>query len=275
MAASNDSRTARKPQSQQGFSAPSSVDAPDVASGASIDPADVARFSAQAAEWWDARGPFAPLHRFNPARLSFIRDQVCARFGRDPKALRPFRGLSLIDIGCGGGLVAEPMRRMGFDVTAVDASSENIGTARAHAAETGLDIAYRAATVEQIEAEGAGPFDVVLALEIIEHVTDPESFIRTASRLVAPGGMLIVATLNRTLRSLALGKIAAEYVLRWVPAGTHDWHQFLKPEEIRLMLSQEPLAVHGPYGLAYDLLNDRWSESTDAAVNFMIVATRD
>lgn len=275
MAASNDSRTARKPQSLDGFSDPPSEGSPDVASGASIDPADVARFSAQAAEWWDARGPFAPLHRFNPARLSFIRDQVCARFGRDARALRPFEGVSLIDIGCGGGLVAEPMRRMGFDVTAVDASSENIGTARAHAAETGLDIAYRAATVEQIEAEGAGPFDVVLALEIIEHVTDPEAFIRTASRLVAPGGMLIVATLNRTLRSLALGKVAAEYVLRWVPAGTHDWRQFLKPEEIRLMLSQEPLAVHGPYGLAYDLLNDRWSESTDAAVNFMMVATRD
>lgn len=267
MAASNDSRTARKPQSPDGLS--------QVAAGASIDPADVARFSAQAAEWWDARGPFAPLHRFNPARLSFIRDQACARFGRDPRSLRPFEGLSLIDIGCGGGLVAEPMRRMGFDVTAVDASSENIGTARAHAVQMGLDIAYRAATVEQVEAQGAGPFDVVLALEIIEHVTDPEAFIRTASRLVAPGGMMIVATLNRTLRSLALGKVAAEYVLRWVPAGTHDWRQFLKPDEIRLMLSQEPLAVQGPYGLAYDLINDRWSESADAAVNFMMVATRD
>ena len=188
-------------------------------------------------------------------------------------------GLSLIDIGCGGGLIAEPMRRMGFAVTAVDASSENIGTARAHAAEQGLDIAYRAATVEQVEAGqergGAGPFDVVLALEIIEHVADPEAFIRACSRLVAPGGIMVVATLNRTLKSLALGKVAAEYILRWVPAGTHDWRQFLKPDEIRMMLSAEPLAVTGPFGLVYSPLSDRWSESADADVNFMMLATRD
>jgi 2-polyprenyl-6-hydroxyphenyl methylase/3-demethylubiquinone-9 3-methyltransferase len=164
---------------------------------------------------------------------------------------------------------------MGFDVTAIDASAENIGTARAHATDMGLDIAYRAATVEQVEAEGAGPFDVVLALEIIEHVTDPGSFIRSCSRLIAPGGLMVVATLNRTLKSLALGKVAAEYVLRWVPAGTHDWRQFLKPEEIRDMLSGEPLTVTGPYGLAYDPLTDRWSESDDAGINFMMVATRD
>lgn len=257
----------RKPLAAHGFDAE--------AQGPSIDPADVARFSAQAAEWWDAKGPFAPLHKFNPARLGFIRDQVASRFGRDPRAIRPFEGLTLIDIGCGGGLVAEPMRRMGFDVAAIDASSENIGTARAHAAQMGLDIAYRAATVEQIEAEGVGPFDVVLVLEIIEHVADPEAFIRTCSRLVAPGGLMIVATLNRTLKSLALGKVAAEYVLRWVPAGTHDWNQFLQPEEIRAMLSQEPLAVQGPFGVAYDPLNDRWTLGADADVNFFMTATRD
>lgn len=257
----------RKPLAAHGFDAE--------AQGPSIDPADVARFSAQAAEWWDAKGPFAPLHKFNPARLGFIRDQVASRFGRDPRAIRPFEGLTLIDIGCGGGLVAEPMRRMGFDVAAIDASSENIGTARAHAAQMGLDIAYRAATVEQIEAEGVGPFDVVLVLEIIEHVADPEAFIRTCSHLVAPGGLMIVATLNRTLKSLALGKVAAEYVLRWVPAGTHDWNQFLKPDEIRAMLSQEPLTVHGPFGVAYDPLNDRWTQGEDADVNFFMTATRD
>ncbi len=267
MVASNGTVSARKPQSGGDFDGG--------AAGPSIDPADVARFSAQAAEWWDARGPFAPLHKFNPARLAFVRDRAADRFGRDPKTRSPFAGLTLLDIGCGGGLIAEPMRRLGFDVTAVDASAENIGTARAHAAEQGLDIAYRAATVEQLEAEGAGPFDVVLTLEVIEHVADPEAFIRACSRRVKPGGMMIVATLNRTLKALALGKIAAEYVLRWVPAGTHDWRQFLKPDEIRLMLSQEPVAVTGPFGLAYNPLTDRWRESADADINYMMIATRD
>lgn len=271
MAASNDPRTPRKPQSDEGFSGT----APERAQGPSIDPADVARFSAQAAEWWDARGPFAPLHKFNPSRLAFVRDQAAARFRRHEKTRAPFEGLTLLDVGCGGGLVAEPMRRLGFAVTAIDASAENIGTARAHAEPQGLDIGYRAVTVEQMEAEGAGPFDVVLTMEVIEHVADPEAFIRSCSRLIAPGGIMVVATLNRTLRSLALGKVAAEYVLRWVPAGTHDWRQFPKPDEIRLMLSAEPVAVTGPYGLAYNPLTDRWRETDDAAVNYMMVATRD
>lgn len=244
------------------------------ASGPSIDPADVARFSAQAEEWWDARGPFAPLHRFNPARLKFVRDRVAERFGRDVRQREAFAGLSLLDVGCGGGLIAEPMRRLGFEVTAVDASSENIGTARAHAQTMGLDIAYRAATVEQLEAEGAGPFDVVLTMEVIEHVADPEAFVRACSRLVKPGGLMIVATLNRSLKGLLLGKIAAEYVLRWVPAGTHDWRQFLKPDELRQMLAAEPVTVTGPFGLEYDLLADRWSEG-DADINYMMIATKD
>lgn len=270
MTASNGAAPSRLPQQGHGFSQNSS----ETAFGASIDPADVARFSAQAAEWWDAHGPFAPLHRFNPARLALIRDQLCTRLGRDPKARAPFEGLTLLDVGCGGGLIAEPMRRMGFDVTAIDASSENIGTARAHADMVGLDIAYRAATVEQIEAEGAGPFDVVLTMEVIEHVADPEGFVRACSRLVRPGGVMMVATLNRTLKSLALGKVAAEYILRWVPAGTHDWCQFLKPEEIRTMLAAEPVTVEGPYGLNYDPLHDRWSQTDDAGINYMMVATR-
>ena len=267
MCASTDTADSREPQSAGEFN--------EQAAGPSIDPADVARFSAQAAEWWDARGPFAPLHRFNPARLAFVRDRAAERFGRDARSRAPFAGLTLLDVGCGGGLMAEPMRRLGFEVTAIDASAENIGTARAHAAQTGLDIAYRAATVEQLEAQGAGPFDVVLTLEVIEHVADPEAFVRTCARLVKPGGMLVVATLNRTLKALALGKIAAEYVLRWVPAGTHDWRQFLKPDEIRAMLAAEPLTVMGPYGLVYDPLADRWSESADADINYMMVALRD
>ena len=247
----------------------------DTAHGPSIDPADVARFSAQAAEWWDAKGPFAPLHRFNPARLAFVRDRAAERFGRDPKSRAAFQGLTLLDVGCGGGLIAEPMRRLGFEVTAVDASSENIGTARAHAEQQGLEIAYRAATVEQLEAGGAGPFDVVLTMEVIEHVADPEAFVRTCARLVKPGGMMVVATLNRTLKALALGKFAAEYVLRWVPAGTHDWRQFIRPDELRAMLAVEPVTVTGPFGLAYDPLSDRWREGQDADINYMMIATRD
>ncbi|CAN5364600.1 bifunctional 3-demethylubiquinone 3-O-methyltransferase/2-octaprenyl-6-hydroxy phenol methylase [soil metagenome] len=278
-AASNDTLPSRKPQTGAAFSAeaeqPSLGQSRGAAAGSSIDPADVARFSAQAAEWWDVKGPFAPLHRFNPSRLAFVRDRVAARFGRNGRERAPFSGLSLIDIGCGGGLLAEPMARMGFAVTAIDASSENIGTARAHAQPQGLDIAYRAATVEQLEAEKAGPFDVVLTMEVIEHVADPGAFIRACSRLMAPGGMMIVATLNRTLKSLALGKIAAEYVLGWVPPGTHDWHQFLKPDEIRLMLSSEPVAVTGPFGLALNPLTGQWAESQDAGINYMMIATRE
>lgn len=255
------------------FSENSPETASERAEGPSIDPADVARFSAQAAQWWAPKGPFAPLHRFNPARLRFVRDRVAEHYGLNPNTRAPFAGLSLIDIGCGGGLLAEPMRRMGFEVTALDASSENIGTARAHAAQVGLDIRYKASTVEQLVEAGEGPFDVVLTMEVIEHVADPEGFVRTCSKLVKPGGIMIVATLNRTLKGLLLGKFAAEYVLRWVPAGTHNWKQFLKPDEIRDMLKDEPLTVTGPFGLSYNPLNDKWSEG-DADINYMMVAVK-
>lgn len=274
MSASNDSSLERNPQSAQDFSENPHSGTVERAEGPSIDPADVARFSAQAAEWWDPKGPFAPLHRFNPARLRFVRDKVAAHYGLNPNTRAPFAGMSLIDIGCGGGLIAEPMRRMGFDVTALDASSENIGTARAHAEQVGLDIRYKASTVEQMVEAGEGPFDVVLTMEVIEHVADPGEFIRTCSKLVKPGGIMIVATLNRTLKGLLLGKFAAEYVLRWVPAGTHEWRQFLKPDEIREMLKSEPLAVTGPFGLSYNLLTDKWSEG-DADINYMMVAVRE
>ena len=240
----------------------------------SIDPDEVARFSALAAKWWDPTGEFAPLHRINPVRLGFIREQALARFGRDGGQRRPFEGLSALDIGCGGGLLCEPMARLGFAVTGVDASERNIGTARAHAAALQLEIDYRASTAEALLAEGAR-FDLVLNMEVIEHVADPAQFLRDTAALLAPGGLMIVATLNRTARSLALGKLAAEYLLRWIPPGTHDWRKFLRPDELRGFLAAAPVEVAGPFGIAFDPLAGRWSRSDDAAVNYMMtVAAR-
>lgn len=244
------------------------------AARSSIDPAEVERFSRIAAEWWDPNGKFAPLHRFNPVRLAFIRDHALYRFGRDGAQRRPFEGLRLLDIGCGGGLLSEPMARLGFTVTAVDASERNIGTASTHAAEQGLDIDYRCTTAEDLLAAGEPPFDVILNMEVIEHVADPGAYLRDCARLLAPGGLMIVATLNRTLKALALAKIGAEYVLRWLPAGTHDWNKFLKPDEIRGFLAGEPVAVDGPYGVVFNPLTGRWTESVDSDVNYMMTVVR-
>jgi len=241
----------------------------------SIDPAEVERFSRIAAEWWDPRGKFAPLHRFNPVRLAFIRDQALYRFGRDPKGRRPFEGLRLLDIGCGGGLLSEPMTRLGFHVVGVDASERNIGTASAHAAEQGLQIDYRASTAEALVAAGEPLFDVVLNMEVIEHVADPREYLRSCASLLKPGGMMIVATMNRTLKALALAKIGAEYILRWLPAGTHDWSKFLKPSEIRGFLEGEPVVVDGPFGVVFNPLSGRWTESADTDVNYMMTVVRE
>jgi 2-polyprenyl-6-hydroxyphenyl methylase/3-demethylubiquinone-9 3-methyltransferase len=241
----------------------------------SIDPVEVERFSKIAAEWWDPHGKFAPLHKFNPVRLAFIRDQALHRFGRDPKARAPFEGLTLLDIGCGGGLLSEPMSRLGFAVTGVDASERNIATAATHAAETGLSVDYRATTAEALLAAGEGPFDVILNMEVIEHVADPGAFLRTCAQLLAPGGLMIVATLNRTLKAFALAKLGAEYVLRWLPVGTHDWTRFLKPQELRGFLDGETVKVDGPFGVVFDPITGRWSQSHDADVNYMMTVARD
>jgi len=245
------------------------------AAASSIDPGEVARFSAVADQWWDPHGKFAPLHKFNPVRLGFIREHALQRFGRDGAKARPFEGLRLLDIGCGGGLLSEPMTRLGFDVTGVDASERNVGVARVHAARGGLSIDYRASTAEALIEAGEAPFDVVLNMEVIEHVADPKAFLADCARLLAPGGLMIVATLNRTLRSLALAKIGAEYILGWLPRGAHDWRRFLTPDELIAMAKGPGLGVEGPFGVVYDPLADRWSRSGDCAINYMIVIGRE
>ena len=244
------------------------------ASGPSVDAAEVERFSRLADDWWNPRGKFAPLHRFNPVRLAFIRDQALLRFARDQRARRPFEGLRLLDIGCGGGLLSEPMARLGFEVTSVDASERNIGAAKAHAAEMGLQINYLCSTVETLAEEGSQPFDVILNMEVIEHVADPATFLRDCARMLAPGGVMIVATLNRTAKAMALAVVGAEHVLRWLPVGTHDWKKFVRPGEIAGWLEGEEVKVEGPFGVSFNPLTGRWTQGADADVNYMMTVVR-
>jgi 2-polyprenyl-6-hydroxyphenyl methylase/3-demethylubiquinone-9 3-methyltransferase len=239
----------------------------------SVDPSEVEKFSRMAAEWWDPTGKFAPLHKFNPVRLKFIRETVTAHVRRDAKSLRPFERLSLLDIGCGGGLLSEPMSKMGFKVTGVDPSEKNIGTARAHAAQSGAVVEYRVADAETLAQEGQS-FDVVLNMEVVEHVADLRGYLESTAALVKPGGLMFVATLNRTLKALALAKVAAEYILRWLPPGTHDWDKFVAPAELRAMLEDSGLKVLKTQGIAFDPLGWDWRLSNDTDVNYMVVAER-
>ena len=238
---------------------------------ASVDDAEIAKFAAMAEEWWDPSGKFAPLHKFNPVRLGFIRDTAAAHFGRDPRALRPFEALSLLDIGCGGGLLSEPMARMGFSVLGADASEKNVKTAAAHAAGLGID--YRATTAEALAAERLS-FDVVLNMEVVEHVADLESYLAACARLIRPGGLTFVATLNKTLKSLALAKIGAEYVLGWLPRGTHDWNRFVEPARLQAILEESGLNVLKKQGVAFDPLSWSWKLASDTDVNYMVVARK-
>lgn len=241
----------------------------------SIDPAEVAKFQAMAAEWWDPQGKFKPLHMLNPTRLDYVTAQVAAQFGRDRDADRPFAGLSVLDIGCGGGLMAEPMARLGATVTGADAAPGNIAVASLHAQEQGLTIDYRATTSEALAAEGRR-YDVVMALEIVEHVADPAAFIATCRDLLEPGGMLIQSTLNRTAKSFGAAIIGAEWVMRWLPKGTHDWRRFITPDELAAMTTATGLRVVDRCGMVFNPLGWSWSLSPrDLSVNYAMTALRE
>jgi len=239
-----------------------------------IDPAEVGKFSAIADEWWDPFGKFKPLHKFNPVRLAYIRDAACAHFGLDRRAKKPLEGLRLLDIGCGGGLVAEPMTRLGAEVVAIDAAERNIKTALAHAGPLGLAIDYRNTSVEDLAAASEPAFDIVLNLEVVEHVADVDLFLETAAGMVKPGGMMVMATINRTLKALALAKIGGEYILRWLPAGTHDPRKFVKPEEAKAALARAGLTVTAEAGVGYNPLMDIWRINDDTSVNYMLTAVK-
>lgn len=240
----------------------------------SIDDAEVAKFRAMAAEWWDPAGKFKPLHMLNPVRLDYITGQIAAEFARDRKSLRPFEGLRLLDIGCGGGLISEPMARLGAAVTGADAAAENIEVARLHAEQSGLAIDYRAVTAESLLAEGA-QFDVVLALEIVEHVADPQQFLTTCARLLRPGGVLIASTLNRTPQSFAAAIVGAEWVMRWLPRGTHAWSRFIRPDELAGMFEAAGVRVVDRAGMVFNPLGWSWSLSRrDLAVNYLMAGVR-
>lgn len=239
-----------------------------------LDPGEVARFAALAEEWWDPRGKFKPLHKLGPARMAFVRDQVLAHFGRSGSGLKPFAGLRFLDVGCGGGLVSEPLARLGAAVTGIEPAEDNIAAARAHAAEGGLDIDYRAVRAEDLVEEGA-TFDAVVCLEVIEHVPDPHAFVSILARLTRPGGLVLLSTLNRTFKAYALAIVGAEYVLRWLPVGTHQWDRFITPGELQEMARAAGLASPVLSGLVYNPFTDAWSLSaTDLDVNYLLAAGR-
>ena len=238
-----------------------------------VSPEEVARFERIAREWWDPNGPMRPLHRINPVRLAYIRDEACRRFGRDPRGLRPLEGLTALDVGCGAGVASEPLARLGAAVTGLDPAPTNVAVARLRAERTGLGIDYRQDTVESVVARGVR-FDLVLALEVVEHVTDVAAFVAACCAAVKPGGLLVMTTINRTLRAFALVVVGAEYVLRWLPKGTHQWDKFVTPEELTETVRAGGLAVSDTRGLVYNPLRDEWVLSSDTAVNYMLAATR-
>ena len=243
-------------------------------SQSTIDPSEIAKFEAMAAEWWDPNGKFKPLHMLNPCRLDYIVDQISAEFGRDPRASLPFEGLRILDIGCGGGLLSEPMARLGATVVGADAAAGNIPVARVHAEQMGLDIDYRHTTAEAL-AEAGETFDAVLNMEVVEHVADPMSYLGACHDLLKPGGLMVCSTLNRNPKSFAVAIIGAEHIMRWLPKGTHDWKKFITPDELYDLLRRAGLDPVDRKGFVFNPLGWSWSISDrDLSVNYVTTSLR-
>ena len=239
-----------------------------------VDDAEIAKFEAMAAEWWDPKGKFAPLHMMNPIRLDYITAQIAAEFGRDLRDARPFYGLRLLDIGCGGGLLSEPMARLGATVVGADAAERNIPVAQVHAEQSGLEIDYRHTTAEAL-AEAGELFDVVLNMEVVEHVADPQAYLTACRQLLKPGGLMICSTINRNPKSFALAIVGAEYVMRWLPKGTHEWHKFITPDELFALIETAGLDPVDRKGFVFNPISWRWSISDrDLSVNYVTASVR-
>ena len=239
-----------------------------------IDPGEVAKFEAMAADWWNPEGKFKPLHMLNPCRLDYITSQIAAEFGRDLAGPLPFKGLRLLDIGCGGGLLAEPMARLGADVVGADAAARNIPVARVHAEQSGLAIDYRHTTAEDL-AEAGERFDVVLNMEVVEHVADPQAYLTACQLLLKPGGMMICSTLNRNAKSFAMAIVGAEWVMRWLPKGTHDWKKFITPDELYDLIRKAGLSPVDRKGMVFNPVTWRWSLSDrDFACNYVTTSVK-
>jgi 2-polyprenyl-6-hydroxyphenyl methylase/3-demethylubiquinone-9 3-methyltransferase len=238
-----------------------------------IDDDELQKFSAMADEWWDPTGKFRPLHKFNPVRLGYIREHAIGHFGKEAHARQPLAGLRLLDIGCGGGLLSEPMARLGAAVVGIDPGERNVRTAQAHARQTGLAIDYRVATAEELAAAGE-KFDIVLNMEVVEHVADVRLYMKSCADLVKPGGLMFVATINRTPRAFALAILGAEYVLRWLPRGTHDYRKLLTPTEVEAFIARNGMQVTQKTGVVYNPLADQWRQSRDMGVNYMLLARK-
>lgn len=244
------------------------------AANTTVDPAEVAKFEAMAAEWWDPEGKFKPLHMLNPCRLDYICAQIAAEFDRDLAAEKPFAGLRILDIGCGGGLLSEPMARLGAEVVGADAAQRNIPVARLHAQQSGLKIDYRHTTAEAL-AEAGEAFDVVLNMEVIEHVPDPAAYLAACQRLLKPGGLMVLSTINRNAKSFALAIVGAEHVMRWLPKGTHDWRKFITPDELYALLRGAGLEPVDRKGFVFNPIAWSWSLSDrDLSVNYVTASVR-